>query len=498
MLAFLLYMMLSEDVGFYIVPLGIAAMYGSVIFVRKSDNSRNRSRSNPENPDGEPQSSESKQPEHLKKEPNPRESTPPSPLPPPPIPFELLRQNPTSSSASSASTTSPASSAKTSATSAISDNFEGLEKLKEALESYKIPATVQSAVYAANFILYKIAPKPGSGFKMSAIMALSEDLARTLSVESINITPMPGESTIGIEVPKEKSQRQIVLLREILESRAFRSHPSKLSFALGQDVSGNAVVTDIAELPHLLIAGSTGSGKSVCINTLITSILYKATPEEVKLILIDPKKVELSVYKGIPHLLLPVITETDEVERALDYAVEEMERRYAAFEAAGNKRNLKGYNAFLKKQDEPIPPLPQILIIIDEMADLMITQRTKKDGKDNKTETNIVRLAQKARAAGIHLVLATQRPVAEVIKGTIKSNVLGRIAFAVGSALDSNIILDSTGAEKLLGKGDMFFIGENRGRPKRIQGAFISDDEVEEVVEFLKNKEVYFEKDLKF
>lgn len=269
-----------------------------------------------------------------------------------------------------------------------------------------------------------------------------------------------------------------VYLRTVLESDAFRKHPSKLAFALGEDITGNPIVADIAKMPHLLIAGATGSGKSVCINTLITSILYKADPKEVKLLLVDPKVVELSVYNGIPHLLIPVVTDPKKASAALNWAVREMLERYNDFAACG-VRDIKGFNAMKEEKGEPAAKMPQIVIIIDELADLMMAA-------PGEVEDSICRLAQMARAAGMHLIIATQRPSVDVITGVIKANIPSRLAFAVSSGIDSRTILDMVGAEKLLGKGDMLFYPSGQSKPSRIQGAFVTDKEVEQIVDFLR------------
>ena len=307
-----------------------------------------------------------------------------------------------------------------------------------------------------------------------------------LQTETIRIeAPIPGKHTVGIEVPNK--EKNMVPLRDIIESDEFINNKSKLAFALGKDVAGEIVVTDIAKMPHTLIAGATGSGKSVCINTLITSIIYKAKPSEVKLLMIDPKVVELSVYNGIPHLLIPVVTDPKKAAGALAWAVQEMVKRYSLF-AEKKVRDMKGYNALAEKEGNP--KLPQIVIIIDELADLMMVA-----AKD--VEDAICRLAQMARAAGMHLVIATQRPSVDVITGIIKANIPSRIAFSVSSQVDSRTILDSAGAEKLLGKGDMLFYPSGAPKPVRIQGAFISDKEVENIVKFLKKDgETQYDEDI--
>ena len=296
--------------------------------------------------------------------------------------------------------------------------------------------------------------------------------------------PIPGKSAIGIEVPNKK--KQTVFLRDLFESRAFKNGNESIGFAVGKDISGKVIVSDIAKMPHVLIAGATGSGKSVCINTLIMSIIYKYSPEDVKLIMVDPKVVELSVYNGIPHLLIPVVTEPKKAASALNWAVAEMGERYKKFAATG-VRDLTAYNkriedARRRGNIEGLPEkLPKIVIIIDELADLMMVA-------NNEVEDAIVRLAQLARACGIHLVIATQRPSVNVITGIIKANIPSRIAFAVSSGTDSRTILDSNGAEKLLGKGDMLFAPYGSATPMRVQGAFVSDEEVSAVVDFLKNQ----------
>jgi S-DNA-T family DNA segregation ATPase FtsK/SpoIIIE len=316
---------------------------------------------------------------------------------------------------------------------------------------------------------------PGVGVKVSSISNLADDLALNLAAAGIRIeAPIPGKAAVGIEVPNKEAQP--VYLREVVSDGKFRSFPSKLAFALGKDIAGNVVIADIAKMPHMLIAGSTGSGKSVCINTLVTSIIYKSTPEEVKLLMIDPKVVELKVYNGIPHLLIPVVTDPKKAAGALNWAVREMTARYDLF-AETSVRDLKGFNLLRAENGEEL--IPQIVIIIDELADLMMTA-----GKE--VEEYICRLAQMARAAGIHLIIATQRPSVDVITGLIKANIPSKIAFAVSSSIDSRTILGEGGAEKLLGRGDMLFYPTGMGKPLRVQGSFISDKEVEAVVNFVK------------
>ena len=318
---------------------------------------------------------------------------------------------------------------------------------------------------------------------MSKIVGLTDDIKLNLAAADIRIeAPIPGKAAVGIEVPNKENVA--VMLRDLLETEEFKQHPSNIAFAAGRDIAGKAVVADIKKMPHVLIAGATGSGKSVCINTLIMSILYKANPEDVKLIMIDPKVVELSVYNGIPHLMIPVVTDPKKASGALNWAVVEMEKRYQLF-AEYNVRDLAGYNQKVETiqdiEDDTKPKkLPQIVIIVDELADLMMVA-------PGEVETAICRLAQLARAAGIHLVLATQRPSVNVITGLIKANMPSRIAFSVSSGVDSRTIIDMNGAEKLLGKGDMLFYPQGYQKPVRVQGAFVSDQEVQAVVEFLKN-----------
>jgi len=345
--------------------------------------------------------------------------------------------------------------------------------LEETLRSFRIEAEVVEVIIGPTVTRYDIVPGPG--VKVSAIANLSNDLALALAAQGIRIeAPIPGKSAVGIEIPNKEPQG--VFLREILESERFANFTSKLAFSVGKDIAGSPVVADVADMPHLLIAGATGAGKSVCINTLIASLLYKARPDEVKLLMIDPKVVELSVYNGIPHLLIPVVTDPKKASGALNWAVQEMESRYNAFAETGC-RDLKGYNRYLTENDEQT--LPQIVIIIDELADLMMTCK-------GEVEEAICRLAQKARAAGIHLIVATQRPSVDVITGLIKANIPSRLAFAVSSGTDSRTVLDMQGAEKLLGKGDMLFLPRGQNKPIRVQGGFISDKEVEQLVAFLK------------
>ncbi len=346
-------------------------------------------------------------------------------------------------------------------------------RLQKTLYSFGVSAKVENVSVGPAITRYEL--KPAEGVRVSKIANLADDIALNLAAETIRIeAPIPGKQAVGIEVPNKENE--VVTLRDIIDCDKFREHKSKLAFALGKDVAGNEVVTDIAKMPHVLIAGATGSGKSVCINTMIASIIYKAKPSEVKLVMIDPKVVELSVYNGIPHLLIPVVTDPKKAAGALAWAVQEMVNRYSLF-ASKNVRDIKGYNEAIEEQGHK---LPQIVIIIDELSDLMMV--SPKDVEDS-----ICRLAQMARAAGMHLVIATQRPSVDVITGIIKANIPSRIAFAVSSQVDSRTILDMSGAEKLLGKGDMLFYPAGAPKPTRIQGAFISDKEVEKVVDFIKN-----------
>ena len=347
-------------------------------------------------------------------------------------------------------------------------------KLQKTLYSFGVSAKVENVSVGPAITRYEV--KPAEGVRVSKIANLADDIALSLAAESIRIeAPIPGKQAVGIEIPNKENE--VVHLRDIIETEEFINHKSKLALALGKNVGGEAVIADVAKMPHVLIAGSTGSGKSVCINTLITSILYKAKPNEVKLLMVDPKVVELSVYNGIPHLLIPVVTDPKKAAGALAWAVQEMVNRYSLFANKG-VRDIKGYNAAIEKEGGT-GKLPQIVIIIDELADLMMVA-----AKD--VEDAICRLAQMARAAGMHLVIATQRPSVDVITGIIKANIPSRIAFAVSSQVDSRTILDTVGAEKLLGKGDMLFYPSGASKPTRVQGSFVSDGEVEKIVDFLK------------
>ena len=348
-------------------------------------------------------------------------------------------------------------------------------KLQKTLYSFGVSAKVENVSVGPAITRYEL--KPAEGVRVSKIANLADDIALNLAAETIRIeAPIPGKQAVGIEVPNH--EKEAVHLREVLDSDKFRNSDSKLTIALGKDVAGEIELADISKMPHVLIAGSTGSGKSVCINTIITSIVYHAKPSEVKFVMVDPKVVELSVYNGIPHLLIPVVTDPRKAAGALAWAVQEMDNRYNLFAQKG-VRDLKGYNKAIEKE-EGTGKLPQIVIIIDELADLMMVAK-------NDVEDAICRLAQKARAAGMHLVIATQRPSVDVITGLIKANIPSRIAFAVSSQVDSRTILDSIGAEKLLGKGDMLYFPAGAPKPSRVQGAFVSDDEVEKIVDFIKS-----------
>lgn len=356
-------------------------------------------------------------------------------------------------------------------------------KLKSTLENFGVNVTVTDYSCGPSVTRYELQPE--QGVKVSKITNLADDIKLNLAAADIRIeAPIPGKPAVGIEVPNKDSQP--VFFRDLLESDNFQKFPSNIAFAVGKDISGQVVVADIAKMPHLLIAGATGSGKSVCINTLIMSILYKAKPDDVKLIMVDPKQVELSIYNGIPHMLIPVVTDPKKAAGALNWAVLEMTNRYQLF-AQYNVRNLQGYNEKVKavtgteEGNEDLKKLPQIVIIVDELADLMMVAH-------GEVEDAIVRLSQLARAAGIHLVIATQRPSVDVITGLIKANVPSRIAMTVSSGVDSRTILDMNGAEKLLGKGDMLFYPTGYPKPVRVQGAFLSDDEIADVVDFLKEE----------
>ena len=355
-------------------------------------------------------------------------------------------------------------------------------RLQQTLNTFGVKVTITDISQGPSVTRYELQPE--QGVKVSKIVGLADDIKLNLAATDIRIeAPIPGKAAIGIEVPNKENMT--VALRDLLESKEFQEFNSNIAFAVGKDIAGKTVVADIAKMPHMLIAGATGSGKSVCINTLIMSILYKAHPDDVKLIMVDPKVVELSVYNGIPHLLIPVVTDPKKASAALHWGVSEMEGRYRKF-ADYNVRDLKGYNK--KIETMPVPEgeeapkkMPQIVIIVDELADLMMVC-------PGEVEESICRLAQLARAAGIHLIIATQRPSVDVITGLIKANMPSRVAFSVSSGVDSRTILDMNGAEKLLGKGDMLFYPQGYSKPARVQGAFVSDKEVSDVVDYLKNQ----------
>ena len=360
--------------------------------------------------------------------------------------------------------------------------LENASLLIKTLSNFGVDTKMGQVTLGPTITRYEVQPNPG--VKVSRIVNLSDDIALSLAAKSIRIeAPIPGKSAIGIEVPNDEPQ--VVGLRDVLASKEFKENNSSLAIGLGKDISGNPVIADIAKMPHLLVAGATGSGKSVCINTIINSVLYKSTPDEVKLLLIDPKVVELAHYNGIPHLLSPVVTDPKKAANALNWAVAEMNKRYKAFAELG----VKDINSYNEKSETK---LPKIVIIIDELADLMMACA-------NEVEDYICRLAQMARAAGMHLIIATQRPSVDVITGVIKANVPSRIAFAVSSQTDSRTILDMGGAEKLLGKGDMLFYPLGAAKPVRLQGAYISEDESENVINFVKGQvkeEVKYEEEI--
>ena len=352
-------------------------------------------------------------------------------------------------------------------------------KLQKTLYSFGVSAKVENVSVGPAITRYEL--KPAEGVRVSKIANLADDIALNLAAETIRIeAPIPGKQAVGIEVPNK--EKEAVHLREVLESEEFQNNKSKLTVALGKDVAGNIQLADIAKMPHVLIAGSTGSGKSVCINTIISSIIYNAKPSEVKMVMVDPKVVELSVYNGVPHLLCPVVTDPKKASVALNKIVAEMERRYEVFEESHTK-NIATYNSYIDDknkdldEDSKIPHMPYIVVIVDELADLMLVA-----SKD--VEAAIMRITQMARAAGIHLIIATQRPSTDVITGVVKANIPSRISFAVSSGIDSRTILDSTGAEKLLGKGDMLFLPMGEASPQRIQGAFIADDEIKKIIDY--------------
>lgn len=349
-------------------------------------------------------------------------------------------------------------------------------RLEETLESFGIPAKVIQVSRGPAVTRFELQPPPG--VKISRITNLSNDIALSLAAQGVRIeAPIPGKAAIGIEIPNEVVS--IVKLRDIIESSVFTKAKSNLSFSLGKDITGKNVVADLAHMPHMLIAGATGSGKSVCINSLIISLIYKSSPEDVRMILIDPKRVELSIYNGIPHLLIPVVNDAKKAAGALNWAINEMSKRYQVF-SDNMARDIHRFNELAAASNNKLEKLPQIVIVIDELADLMATAR-------NEVEDSIVRLAQLARAAGIHLVIATQRPSVDVITGIIKANIPARIAFSVYSQIDARTILDTTGAEKLLGRGDMLFNPSGAPKPIRLQGAFVTEKEVHDVTKFIKN-----------
>ena len=356
-------------------------------------------------------------------------------------------------------------------------------KLQRTLSNFGVEAKVVAVTLGPSVTQYKI--QIDAGVKVSKVINLSDDIKLNMAVTDVRIeAPIPGEPYIGIEVPNK--EKTMVGFKELASSKEFTEAKSKIAFCVGKDINGNVIVGNIEKMPHLLIAGATGSGKSVCINTIIMSILYHATPDEVKMIMVDPKMVELSVYNGIPHLLIPVVTDAKKAAGALHWAVKEMTDRYELLAKAG-VRNIEGFNEKVEQDalPEEIPQdrrkkLPQLIIILDELADLMMVAASD-------VEDSIVRLAQLARAAGMHLIIATQRPTSNVITGLIKANVPSRIAFSVSSSIDSRVIIDMNGAEELLGNGDMLYAPQNESKPRRLQGAFVSDDEVARVVDFLKN-----------
>jgi len=359
---------------------------------------------------------------------------------------------------------------------------ETAKRLQQTLLSFGVKVTMTEIIQGPAVTRYEMQPE--QGVKVSKIVGLQDDIKLNLAATDIRIeAPIPGKAAIGIEVPNKENT--MVAFRDLIESQEFRDFPSDIAFAVGKSIGGENIIADIARMPHLLIAGATGSGKSVCINTLIISILYKAHPDDVKMIMIDPKVVELNIYNGIPHLLIPVVTDPKKAASALHWGVAEMTDRYKKF-ADFNVRDIRGYNkkvAGMKNNNDPegVKPLPQVVIIVDELADLMMVA-------SKEVEDAICRLAQLARAAGIHLIIATQRPSVDVITGLIKANMPSRIAFSVSSGVDSRTILDMNGAERLLGKGDMLFYPQGYSKPERLQGAFISDNEVSDVVEFLKKQ----------
>ena len=353
---------------------------------------------------------------------------------------------------------------------------QNAERLSDTLQSFGIEAHIINVTRGPSVTRYELELQ--RGVKLSKVTNLADDIALALGASGVRIAAIPDKiSVVGIEVPNRIVS--VVMAREVIDSPEFEKCKSRVSFAVGKDIGGNRIIGDIGKLPHLLIAGTTGSGKSVCMNSLIISLLYKAKPEEVKLIMIDPKMVELGIYNGIPHLLIPVVTDPKKAAGSLQWAVTEMMRRYRMMADAG-VRDLESYNKQARASaDDDLEPMPQIVVVIDELADLMLVAAKE-------VEESICRIAQMGRASGIHLVIATQRPSADVITGLMKANIPSRIAFAVASAMESRIILDTAGAEKLVGKGDMLYAPLGQGKPKRVQGCFITDDEVQEVVSFVK------------
>ncbi|MGO4106785.1 DNA translocase FtsK 4TM domain-containing protein [Paenibacillus sp. YAF4_2] len=364
------------------------------------------------------------------------------------------------------------------------DAIDSKRKLEATLESFGVRAKVLDVVRGPAVTRYEV--QPATGVKVSRIVSLTDDIALALAAKDIRMeAPIPGKSAIGIEVPN--MEVSVVTMREVMETTTFHNAPSKLSIAFGRDISGQPIIGNLARMPHLLVAGATGSGKSVCINGIITSILYKASPDEVKFLMVDPKMVELNVYNGIPHLLAPVVTDPRRAALALKKIVVEMEKRYELFSKSAT-RNIEGYNALMAENPKAV--LPYIVVIVDELADLMMVA-------SNDVEDSIARLAQMARAAGIHLIIATQRPSVDVITGVIKANIPSRIAFGVSSQVDSRTILDMVGAEKLLGRGDMLYLPVGMSKPIRVQGAFLSDQEVEALVEYARGQaEAEYKEDL--
>ncbi len=358
------------------------------------------------------------------------------------------------------------------------------ETIVKTLQSFGVGTRIVDICQSPSVTRFELQPDPG--VKISKITALADDIAMNLASSGVRIeAPIPNKNAVGIEVPN--AEKAMVTLREIIESNTYKNSKSKLNVALGRDIQGEATCADLAKMPHLLVAGTTGSGKSVCLNTMIVSLLYNAKPDEVKLIMIDPKKVEFTVYRDIPHLLVPVVADPRKAAGALSWAVAEMDKRYALF-ADNGVRNLQGYNNFALSQG--LPKMPQIVIIIDELSDLMMAA-------SNEVEDSICRLAQKARAAGMHLIVATQRPSVDVITGLIKANIPSRIAFAVKSQIDSRTIIDTQGAEKLLGNGDMLYCPVGLSKPVRVQGSYVSDDEIERVIDFVTSQgDVKFDSDV--